>query len=55
MVEKTRTQKGRKIEFQIIPGADHFFETKMDELIAASDAYLMRRLTYSEAEGPYHE
>jgi hypothetical protein len=55
MVEKTRTQKGRKIEFQVIPGADHFFETKMDDLIAASDAYLMKRLNYPEPEGPFHD
>jgi alpha/beta superfamily hydrolase len=55
MVDRTRTQKGRKVEFQVIPGADHFFETHMDEMIAASDAYLMRRLNFSEPEGPYHE
>lgn len=55
MVDRTRTQKGRKVEFQVIPGADHFFETHMDQLIAAADAYLMRRLTFSEPEGPYHD
>jgi len=55
MVDRTRTQKGRKIDFQVIPGADHFFETHMDEMIAASDAYLMSRLTFSEPEGPYHD
>ena len=53
MVERTRTQKGRKIEFQIIPGADHFFETHMDEMIAASEAYLDKRLAHPEPEGPY--
>jgi hypothetical protein len=55
MVERTRTQKGRKIEFQIIEGADHFFETKVDELLAASEAYLDRRLAHAEPEGPYLE
>ncbi|MBB5519179.1 alpha/beta hydrolase [Amphiplicatus metriothermophilus] len=55
MVERTRTQKGRKIEFEVVPGADHFFESKMDELIAASEAYLDRRLAHDEPEGPYHE
>lgn len=55
MVERTRTQKGRKVEFQIIPGADHFFETRMDEFIAAAEAYLDRRLAYAEPEGPYHD
>ncbi len=55
MVDRTRTQKGRKVEFQIIPGADHFFETKIDEFIAAAEAYLDRRLAFPEPEGPYHE
>jgi hypothetical protein len=55
MVERTRTQKGRKIEFQIIEGADHFFETKVDELLAASETYLDRRLAHAEPEGPYLE
>jgi len=53
MVERTRTQKGRKVEFQVVPDADHFFESHMDELLAAADAYLLRRLEYSEPEGPY--
>lgn len=55
MVDRTRTQKGRKIEFQVIPGADHFFESNMDEMIAAADAYLMKRLAHNEPEGPYHD
>ena len=55
MVDRTRTQKGRKIEFQVIPGADHFFESHMDEMIGAADAYLMKRLTHNEPEGPYHD
>jgi alpha/beta superfamily hydrolase len=55
MVDRTRTQKGRKVEFQVIPGADHFFEAHMDQMIGASDAYLMRRLNFSEPEGPFHE
>jgi hypothetical protein len=55
MVERTRTQKGRKIDFAVVPGADHFFETKMDQLIAAADGYLMKRLAFSEPEGPFHD
>jgi alpha/beta superfamily hydrolase len=55
MVDRTRTQKGRKISFQVIPGADHFFESKMDEMIAAADAYLSDRLAHDEPEGPFHE
>ncbi len=55
MVDRTRTQKGRKVEFQVIPGADHFFEAQMDQMVGAADAYLMRRLNFSEPEGPFHE
>ncbi len=55
MVDRTRTQKGRKIEFQVIPGADHFFESHMDQMIGAADAYLMKRLAFPEPEGPYHD
>lgn len=55
MVDRTRTQKGRKIEFQVIEGADHFFRSKVDEMITASEAYLDRRLAHPEPEGPYHE
>ncbi|HNR76258.1 MAG TPA: alpha/beta hydrolase [Parvularculaceae bacterium] len=55
MVERTRTQKGRKVEFQVIPGADHFFEDHMDAMIGAADAYLGKRLAFPEPEGPYHD
>ncbi|NNU17674.1 alpha/beta hydrolase [Parvularcula sp. ZS-1/3] len=43
-MEKTRTQKGRKIEFEVIPGADHFFSQHQEALMEASAAYLDRRL-----------
>jgi len=55
MVERTRTQKGRKIEFSVLPGADHFFEEHMDEFLVMAEAYLDRRLAYHEPEGPYIE
>ncbi|MCB2112929.1 MAG: alpha/beta hydrolase [Parvularculaceae bacterium] len=55
MVERTRTQKGRKVEFEVIAGADHFFEDHMDALIAAADGYLGKRLAFPEPEGPYHD
>lgn len=55
MVEKTRTQKGRKIDFQVIEGADHFFESHIEALIEASETYLDARLAYDAPEGPYHE
>jgi alpha/beta superfamily hydrolase len=55
MVDRTRTQKGRKIDFKVIPGADHFFEAQMDEMIGAADDYLGQRLAFPEPEGPYHD
>ena len=53
MVERTRTQKGRKIEFTVLPEADHFFEEKIDPFIAAAEDYLDQRLAYPQPEGPY--
>ncbi len=55
MVERTRTQKGRKVEFQVLPGADHFMETKVDEFLEMAEAYLDARLAYPTPEGPHHE
>ena len=55
MVERTRTQKGRKIEFQVVPGADHFFEAPMEAFIEAAEIYLDRRLAHEKPEGAYHE
>ncbi|GAB4542517.1 MAG: alpha/beta hydrolase [Parvularculaceae bacterium] len=44
MVERTRTQKGRKIEIATVPGANHFFEGKLDEFSATVEKYVDRRL-----------
>ncbi|MFQ5562174.1 MAG: alpha/beta hydrolase [Parvularculaceae bacterium] len=55
MAERTRTQKGRKIQFQVIPEADHFFETKMDAFLEAAETYLDARLAHPEPTGAYHE
>ncbi len=55
MVDRTRTQKGRKVQFQVIPGADHFFEQHLDPMIAAAETYLDDRLAHAEPEGPYIE
>lgn len=54
MVERTRTQRGRKVEFKVIEGAGHFFETRIEEMMKASEAYLDARLAHDEPEGPYH-
>lgn len=44
LIEKLKTQKGILIEHAVIPGANHFFENRVDELIAEIGTYLDRRL-----------
>jgi hypothetical protein len=48
-IDKVKVQKGIKIEHQTIPGANHFFEGKMDELMTAVGLYLDRRLPAPKA------
>jgi len=43
LVDKLKTQKGITIEQQIVEGANHFFEGKVDELTSACAEYLDRR------------
>ena len=43
-VDKLKTQKGIVIDQKIIPGANHFFENHMDELMSECGNYLDRRL-----------
>ena len=49
LVEKLKTQKGINIEQKVIPGANHFFEGKIDELIGTVGDYLDRRLAAKAA------
>ncbi len=44
LVAKLKTQKGIKIEHKVVPGANHFFEGKQEELMEVVDGYLDRRL-----------
>ena len=44
MSVKTKVQKGIKLEHAIIPGANHFFENKTDELEGVVGSYLDMRL-----------
>ena len=55
MVERTRTQKGRRIEFAVLPEADHFMEDHIDSFIKVASAYLDKRLADPNPEGPYFE
>ena len=49
LVDKLKTQKGIKIDQQIIHGANHFFENNVDELIGFCSAYLDKRLAMDSA------
>ncbi|GAB4237600.1 MAG: alpha/beta hydrolase [Methyloligellaceae bacterium] len=44
LVDKLKTQKGVVIDHEVVPGANHFFEGHVDELMAVVDAYLDKRL-----------
>ncbi|WP_315703752.1 MULTISPECIES: alpha/beta hydrolase [unclassified Bradyrhizobium] len=44
LVEKLKTQKGIVIDQQIIPGANHFFDGKLEPLMETITAYLDMRL-----------
>jgi len=44
LVDKLKTQKGIVIDQKVIPGANHFFENALDEVIGACASYLDRRL-----------
>jgi alpha/beta superfamily hydrolase len=48
LVTKLKTQRGITIEHKLIPGANHFFQDKIDDLIGVCGDYLDRRL---ELEG----
>ena len=54
MVAKTRTQKGRKVEFAMVPGADHFFEANIEDYMKVAEGYLDRRLE-QPPEGEYFD
>jgi hypothetical protein len=44
LVDKLKTQKGIVIEQQVIEGANHFFEDKVDDLMGICEGYLDKRL-----------
>ncbi|MGZ5897015.1 MAG: alpha/beta hydrolase [Xanthobacteraceae bacterium] len=44
LVEKLKTQKGIVIDQKVIPGANHFFDNKIDTLISDVGAYLDKRI-----------
>ena len=40
LVTKLTHQRGIKIDYQIVPGASHFFTEHLDQLTRISDTYL---------------
>jgi uncharacterized protein len=48
LVDKLKTQKGITIEHALVPGANHFFEGHVDELVGICAAYLDKRLAAHE-------
>ena len=44
LVAKLKTQRGIEITHELVPGANHFFEGKVDELMTITDGYLDKRL-----------
>jgi alpha/beta superfamily hydrolase len=44
LVDKLKTQKGIVIEQKIVPGANHFFDGKVEPLLTSVCAYLDKRL-----------
>jgi len=44
LVSKLKTQKGIIIEHKVIPGANHFFQDKIEELTKTCSVYLDKRL-----------
>jgi alpha/beta superfamily hydrolase len=50
LIDKLKTQKGITIDQQIIEGANHFFEDKVDELIEVVGGYVDKRLAEAAAD-----
>ena len=48
VIEKVKVQKGVIIEHQVVEGANHFFDGKVDELTQTVDTYLDKRLGTKE-------
>jgi alpha/beta superfamily hydrolase len=43
LVEKLKTQKGIVVSHEMVPGANHFFEEKVEDLIGTVNRYLDKR------------
>jgi uncharacterized protein len=45
LVDKLKTQRGIVVSHEIVPGANHFFEDKVEDLIKTVERYLDKRAT----------
>ena len=45
LVDKLKLQKGINIEYRKVPGANHFFDDKVDDLIVEIEDYIQKRLS----------
>lgn len=45
LVEKLKTQKAITIDHEVVPGATHYFDNKLEELMKVVNQYLNKRLT----------
>ncbi len=55
LTQKLKTQRGIKIDHEIVPGANHFFENKIDELTEIVGSYIDMRMAMAATrkdEGP---
>jgi alpha/beta superfamily hydrolase len=43
LAAKLSSQKGGRVEYTMIPGADHYFRDQMEQLVETMDDYLIRR------------
>ena len=50
VIEKVKTQRGIQLEHQIVEGANHFFDGKVEELMTTVDTYLDKRLGKREEQ-----
>jgi alpha/beta superfamily hydrolase len=44
LADRLSHQRGIKVDYELIDGANHFFESRIDELMEAVEAYLDKRL-----------
>ena len=52
LVSKLRAQKGITIDYEVVPGADHFFSKHVDHLVALSSLYMDNNMKQKEVPPP---